>query len=698
MLVPLSWLREYVDFSLSPEALAEQLTLRGMEVQGITVSGADWTDVVVGRLLTRGAPSERGQAVADERGRRAATVRCRSCAAPTTSRPATWCRWRWWAPCCRAIGASSARRSAASSRRGCSARRSSWGWATTRRGSTCWVAPATSCRLGRRWARSWARWCWTSTSSRTAATPCRWWAWRARWPPSPAASCACRMHRSRRIRPLQTADHVSVEIQDPAACPRFAARWLDDVHNGASPPWMQQRLLAAGMRPISAVVDVTNYVMHELGQPMHAYDADTVPGRADRGASRARRRDAGDDRPRAAPASTSGCWSSPIASRPIGLAGIMGGAGTEVTAETRARDPGVGHLPRPDHPQHGPPPGPALGGEHAPREGDRARAAALRGRPRRAADGRDYRRARGVGHRRQRPGAGDATGGGGGAAARRAPAGHRRDERGGGGPAAAVGLRGEWRRAAGGDGAGSPAGRGRLGGRGGGDRPRPRLRPHPGPAAGGRAAAVPAGSFGAAASGQAHPGRAGPGRSGAACPDRRRRSRRAPATTPPIRSWFASPTRWPKQHSIMRPVPYPSMLAALAENVRQRRSDPWLFEVGKTYWMGGSRGPATAETAGSGRWEAWHATIGLLGPRVPPTPGRAEQDADVATLKGLVDALHAALGVRRRRTGPRRRTSSMRTCTPAGRRESSTPPRATTGAWARCIRAWPRRGGCRDGR
>ena len=45
-----------------------------------------------------------------------------------------------------------------------------------------------------------------------------------------------------------------------------------------------------------------------------------------------------------------------------------------------------------------------------------------------------------------------------------------------------------------------------------------------------------------------------------------------------------------EQHSIMRPVPYLSMLAALAENVRQRRTDPWLFEVGKTYWMGGSRG------------------------------------------------------------------------------------------------------------
>src|SRR5690606_32295152 len=71
--------------------------------------------------------------------------------------------------------------------------------------------------------------------------------------------------------------HVSVRIEAPDLNPRFAARWLDNVANGPSPEWMQRRLIAAGMRPISAVVDVTNYVMAELGQPMHAYDADTVP-------------------------------------------------------------------------------------------------------------------------------------------------------------------------------------------------------------------------------------------------------------------------------------------------------------------------------------------------------------------------------------------------------------------------------------
>src|SRR6185503_16131979 len=74
-----------------------------------------------------------------------------------------------------------------------------------------------------------------------------------------------------------TPDHVQVRIDEPELNPRFAARWFDGVSNGPSPEWMQQRLVAAGMRPISAIVDVTNYVMHELGQPMHAYDADAVP-------------------------------------------------------------------------------------------------------------------------------------------------------------------------------------------------------------------------------------------------------------------------------------------------------------------------------------------------------------------------------------------------------------------------------------
>ena len=73
---------------------------------------------------------------------------------------------------------------------------------------------------------------------------------------------------------------LSVRIEDPEACPRFAVAYLTDVSIGESPAWMQQRLRAAGMRPIDTVVDVTNYVMLELGQPLHAYDAERLRGRA----------------------------------------------------------------------------------------------------------------------------------------------------------------------------------------------------------------------------------------------------------------------------------------------------------------------------------------------------------------------------------------------------------------------------------
>ena len=65
---------------------------------------------------------------------------------------------------------------------------------------------------------------------------------------------------------------VTVEILDPDLCPRYTAALVRDVQMGPSPRWMQERLLRAGMRPISVVVDVTNYVMLEFGQPLHAFD------------------------------------------------------------------------------------------------------------------------------------------------------------------------------------------------------------------------------------------------------------------------------------------------------------------------------------------------------------------------------------------------------------------------------------------
>ncbi|HVS28302.1 MAG TPA: phenylalanine--tRNA ligase subunit beta, partial [Solirubrobacteraceae bacterium] len=68
-----------------------------------------------------------------------------------------------------------------------------------------------------------------------------------------------------------------VVVECPELCPRFTARYFDDVEVGPSPPWLRGRLMAAGQRPISNVVDITNYVMLATGQPLHAFDLDRVP-------------------------------------------------------------------------------------------------------------------------------------------------------------------------------------------------------------------------------------------------------------------------------------------------------------------------------------------------------------------------------------------------------------------------------------
>jgi phenylalanyl-tRNA synthetase beta chain len=71
---------------------------------------------------------------------------------------------------------------------------------------------------------------------------------------------------------------VSIRVDDPELCPRFTARVFEDVKIGPSPPWLKARLMAAGQRPISNVVDITNYVMLLTGQPLHAFDLDQVAG------------------------------------------------------------------------------------------------------------------------------------------------------------------------------------------------------------------------------------------------------------------------------------------------------------------------------------------------------------------------------------------------------------------------------------
>lgn len=73
-------------------------------------------------------------------------------------------------------------------------------------------------------------------------------------------------------------DYISVEVQDKELCPRYCARVCTNIKIGPSPKWMQRRLAASGIRPINNLVDITNYVMEEYGQPMHAFDLDTIAG------------------------------------------------------------------------------------------------------------------------------------------------------------------------------------------------------------------------------------------------------------------------------------------------------------------------------------------------------------------------------------------------------------------------------------
>lgn len=74
-------------------------------------------------------------------------------------------------------------------------------------------------------------------------------------------------------------DYIKVSVENTDLCPRYCARVVKNIKIGPSPKWMQRRLASVGIRPINNLVDITNYVMEEYGQPMHAYDLDTIANR-----------------------------------------------------------------------------------------------------------------------------------------------------------------------------------------------------------------------------------------------------------------------------------------------------------------------------------------------------------------------------------------------------------------------------------
>ena len=90
------------------------------------------------------------------------------------------------------------------------------------------------------------------------------------YPPEVKVECKC---------PEKTEDYISVSIEDPDLCKRYIARVVKNVKIAPSPKWLQRRLRAQGIRSINNIVDITNYVMEEYGQPMHAFDLDTIAKR-----------------------------------------------------------------------------------------------------------------------------------------------------------------------------------------------------------------------------------------------------------------------------------------------------------------------------------------------------------------------------------------------------------------------------------
>src|SRR5206468_4331211 len=126
---------------------------------------------------------------------------------------------------------------------------------------------------------------------------------------------------------------TSVRIEAPHLCPHYTARIIRNVKIGPSPDWMVRRLEAIGVRSINNVVDVTNYVMFELGQPLHAFDFDKLSGRkiVVREAKAGETITSIDAHERKL---SPGMLVIADESKPVALAGVMGGLQSEVSDRT----------------------------------------------------------------------------------------------------------------------------------------------------------------------------------------------------------------------------------------------------------------------------------------------------------------------------------------------------------------------------
>ncbi|MGD0861787.1 MAG: phenylalanine--tRNA ligase subunit beta [Candidatus Limnocylindrales bacterium] len=328
MRVPLSWLREYVDIEQTPERLAERLTLLGMEVPGVEQWGSDWRKVVVGELL------------AVEKHPFADRLHLTTVTVGSGEPLRIVCGANNIAPGQRVPVALPGavlpgdRRIERTEKMGvvsegmlCSGEELH---ITSDAEGILILSPATP--LGRDLSELYGdvvldvdvkpnrgdALCLIGLAREVAAATGA----EVRWP---------EIAVDEKGGPVS--DRLRVEVRETGLCTRFVGRWISDVRIGPSPDWVQMRLQAAGMRPVSNVVDASNYVMLELGKPTHTFNGaavrdGTIVVRLARPGERLETLDHVDRE------LTPDTLIIADPSGPIGIAGVMGGAESEITADT----------------------------------------------------------------------------------------------------------------------------------------------------------------------------------------------------------------------------------------------------------------------------------------------------------------------------------------------------------------------------
>jgi len=278
MKIPLKWLQEYVGVTLSSSDLANKLTMAGMEVKGVQVIGGDWENIVVGQIIAINPHpnADRLSLPTIDLGTEQQTVVCGAPNLRVGDKVA-------FAP----VGAqlidghtgqafclkSAKIRGVVSSGMACSERE----LGISDRHEEIMVLPVEA-PVGTPLADYLS-----DVILDLDITPNR-------------PDCLCIAGVAREIAALtgqslslpevsyeETTSpidrQISVEIAAPDLCPRYCASLITGVKVAESPGWLQQKLLACGMRPISNIVDITNYVMLEYGQPLHAFDCDKIRGK-----------------------------------------------------------------------------------------------------------------------------------------------------------------------------------------------------------------------------------------------------------------------------------------------------------------------------------------------------------------------------------------------------------------------------------